>query len=94
MAKCGMKMPREEAILSPRSSGEAVVKSQGPIDFQSIPYLLPRVFFRQTLRRYHPFYAPIAIWVGAVTFQATVVEFPTGQFSRQILQRPKVANSP
>jgi len=46
------------------------------------------------LRRYHLRYAPIAIWGGAVTFQATVVEFPTGQFSRQIHQRPKVANSP
>ena len=38
LAKCGMVMPREVAILSPRSSWEAVVKSQVPTDFQSIPY--------------------------------------------------------
>ena len=31
-------VPREVAILSPRSNWEAVVKSQVPTDFQSIPY--------------------------------------------------------
>jgi len=29
LAKCGMVMPREVAILSPRSSWEAVVKAAG-----------------------------------------------------------------
>ena len=38
LAKCGVKMPREVAILSPRSGWEAVVKSQGPTDLQSITY--------------------------------------------------------